>query len=659
MNKFLLSLALSVSVAVGMSGCGGSGGSGDDSGGTPGGTPATSSPTLTVTTNTSTISAGSLATVTATVKDASGNNVNGALVTFEVADSALVTLIPSSGTALTSSGVATIKADAAGLSAAGATTITARATVDGATASGSVNVAVGAANVTLSGFSANLPTGQTSLSPYATTTITINVGGVATTTSVPVSFSSTCAAASKAEITATATSVNGVATANYTDKGCSGTDTITASVTGTSTTASLSLPVAAPGAAAIQYVSADPSLIVLKGTGDLSLKDSSLVKFKVVDNNNNPIANASVTLDLSTRTGGILLDSSSAAVIKQTDASGEVNVSVTAGTVPTPVWVVASHASGGNTFTSQSVKIQISTGRPVQDRFSISVSTFNIDGLAVDGITTSLSVIASDRVGNPVPDGTAINFISSHGQVQGTCQTTGGGGSCSVTYKSSGTRPADGRVTVVAYAIGDEDFRDDDGDNYRDATEPFNDVGDLYVDTDRDGAKDVGEQQINYSFAGLSCDANSIPGTIKPAMVAGTCDGAWGSAHVRGSSGIVLSGQTFDIVAATGSSLTTPSGGTGGVCAPVSVTFRVFDQNNNPLPFGTSLAVTSLPAAGWGAAIVPATVPITSALGGSTHTVTFTPAFVPCSATTGFSTAIKATTPSATPISPSLITVNP
>lgn len=43
---------------------------------------------------------------------------------------------------------------------------------------------------------------------------------------------------------------------------------------------------------------------------------------------------------------------------------------------------------------SQSPNLTISTGRPTQDRFSLAVETFNIEGAHIDGVTTKLSVRA-------------------------------------------------------------------------------------------------------------------------------------------------------------------------------------------------------------------------------------------------------------------------
>lgn len=655
MKQTFLRLVTAAAVIVHLAGCGG-GGSTGAGGSTTGGT--TGSPTMSLTmvdvatqAATTTVSIGSSAEVSAIVLDGAKSPVSGALVSFQVADATLATLKPASGTALTdANGLAKVRVEAASLGSAGATTVSASATVDSATtsttttsetATAKLNFSVGAANVALSGMSANLPAGTTSLSPYATTSITVNIGGVPATTVVAINFSSTCAAAGKASITATANSTNGTATATYADLGCAATDTISASVAGTSTTSVLTLPVGAPSAAALQFVSATPTTIVIKGTGVAGLVESSLVTFKLVDNNNQPIANQSVELSLTTRSGGIVLDSTtSGSVFKQTDASGNVTASVSAGSTPTSVWVIAKYTTAaGIKYSTQSVKLTISTGRPAQDRFSLSIGTFNIEGLYEDGIKTTASVIASDRVGNPVPDGTGISFISSGGQIGtaslGVCTTTKG--TCNVEFTSASPRPANGRIAITAYAVGEENFNDANGNNAYDSGESFTDLGDIFADSNFDGVWQLGELSVAFANNSFACASSMVASAWAPSR-AGTCDGVWGSAHVRQGSIIVLSGNHLNI---------TPGLATGSIgtsCQPVSVDFYAYDENNNPLPAGTKLEVANLPSKGWKASILPSLVPNTAAIGGSRHTVVFTPDN-PCTGVLSFDAKISATTP--------------
>src|SRR3990167_4282756 len=46
-------------------------------------------------------------------------------------------------------------------------------------------------------------------------------------------------------------------------------------------------------------------------------------------------------------------------------------------------------------------------------------TTLNIDGGDLDGVETTITVRASDRMGNIVADGTTINFIAEGAQIRG------------------------------------------------------------------------------------------------------------------------------------------------------------------------------------------------------------------------------------------------
>ena len=573
----------------------------------------------------SSISPGSPAKVKATIRNASGTGVPNTVVTFSTT-ATLATMTPTTGTALTdASGVATIQIDAASLTAAGATTITALASVDGSNVSGSTGFSVSAANAGL----ANMTLGTNPLSSYATTSVSVSVTGVPTSTPVTINFSSICASAGRATLPASVQSVNGTATATYTDKGCAGSDTITASVAGLAVTKTITLQVSSPAAASLQFVSATPSTIVLKGTGGAGLVESSLVKFRVVDSNNVPVASGvNVTFDLTTRAGGILLDGLSTAVTKLTDVNGEATISVQSGTTPTAVWVNAS-LSATSVF-SQSNQLRISTGRPAQDRFSLSVTSHNIEGYATNGVTASVAVIASDRLGNPVPDGTAINFIAEGGQIVPSCATASG--TCSVTFTSANPRPTSdsepagivtkGRVSVVAYALGEESFIDANGNNKYDSGEAFNDLGAVFIDSNENGVWDAGEQSISFSSSNSSSCGVGISTSPYAPSKAGTCDGTWGPAHVRQSDVIALSGSTGYVKKTRPTSafvpgtddpgMTFPMGGST-VCNKV-FTFYAFDQNRNPLPIGTKLS-SNLGVV----TIIPDTVQDSNLAGGTIH----------------------------------------
>lgn len=598
-------------IALALVSCGGGGGGGGSTS-CPGGfltcsgsgtDSATQTPKITMTlvdagtgVATNNLTSGRPLTVRALLVSATGVPLTNRVVTFTT-NSALAVFEPTSGTRLTdANGLTSITLLAADLAASGAAEVTATVDVDGTSATQKIAYSVSPGSVTLSNLAAN----TSSLSAYGSTSVSVQVffNGALTTTPLTVNFSSGCDSNGKASITNSVATVNGIATATYTDKGCAGSDIITASVQGTS--AQTTINVAAPRASNIGYVSANPSTMALAGTGGAGLSSSSVVTFKVVDSTNNPVASKAVSFDLSTRVGGIKLNNQSSGTVQATsDASGLVSVTVSAGSVPTPVWVIASLVEDP-TIVTQSTNLTISTGRPTQDRFSLAIGTFNIEGWNRDGTTTSATVHAFDRLGNPVADGTVINFISEGAGIQPSCVTASG--ACSVTITSAEFRPrADsepsafavtaGRVSILAYAQGEESFDDLNQNNLYDSGEVFRDLGDAFVDNTENQVWGSGEREIQFSAANASaCPAYPTDGRYSNAPYkAGTCDGVWGNAHVRRTQVVVLSSH---IVGTVSPSVFTFPTSAPQVCS-ASFTFRMPDVNNNPLPAGAALTATS------------------------------------------------------------------
>ncbi len=599
-------LLTAVLASVGLAGClGGEGSSSGSSGSSSGGsTTSSGKPTivLALASGLPATSANAVTTVTfgspiyaaATVTDGSGAAVKNAVVSFAAAD-AMIVFSPASATALTdANGVAWVRLDSASIADAGATSLSASAAVT-TTSSGAsttaiytsapLGVAVNGSTVTLGA----LTLGQPSISAYGTSVLSVPVliNGAATNSPIAVSFSSPCATSGKATLSSPVTSVAGVATSTYKDNNCaSGTDVITASVSGASVSTTLS--VATPAANNMQFVSASPGSIGIQGAGS-SLPQSSVVKFKVVDSSGNGKAGVLVDFSLlqSGAPSGIAISPTSAS----SDANGEVTTTVTSGTVPTPVSVSAK-VHDAPSILSQSNTLTITTGLPAQDFFSLSVQTHNIEGLAYDGIESRLFVIASDRLGNPAPDGTAINFITEGGQIEPPSCTTASG-ACTVTFKSAQFKPANGRVTVLAYAVGEESFVDADGNNVYGPGETFHDLGDPFIDANENLVSDTGEQHISFVSvsAPVACLTRGVSGGGTAALpsnyvnapsVTNSCDGAWAKNYVRRSAVIVLSGSQPTL------SQTTFTMGSS--CLNM-FTFNLRDQNNNPMPAGTTVSI--------------------------------------------------------------------
>ena len=242
---------------------------------------------------------------------------------------------------------------------------------------------------------------------------------------------------------------------------------------------------------------------------------------------------------MSTSAGGITLTPIPSTATS--DAAGLVVTNVNAGTVSTPVRVTASTpgATAGSTLTTQSSELTITTGIPDQDSFSLSATKLNPEFRDVDGNTTVLTARLADHNNNPVPDGTAVNFTTEGGSIVASCQTSDG--ACSATMTSQAPRPANGRVTVLAYAVGEESFEDSSGngvadrapiDEMVDGNGLSTDMPEAFRDDNENGVFDAAtEAFIDYNqnsvydgpdekYNGVLCDNVTAP----PAgSSAGTC----------------------------------------------------------------------------------------------------------------------------------------
>jgi hypothetical protein len=265
--------------------------------------------------------------------------------------------------------------------------------------------------------------------------------------------------------------------------------------------------------------------------------------FKVLDTAGNGLPGLNVLLHPTTLAGGLTLDGSQSDVTKLSDSNGQVSVLINSGTVPTPVRITASLVSQPS-VTTVSSSLSIAVGLPSQLNFSLSQATPNIEGGNYDGTLNTYSIIASDRLGNPVPAGTSINFISEGGQIVQSALTTidaNGNARASATFLSSEPRPADGRITVLAYALGEESFIDLNGNNLFDPTEPFQDLGNIYLDRYYNNFYNSNDDQFISTTISSSSSCQAIdPGYasllgLTPSIpsIPNTCDTVWGKAYVR------------------------------------------------------------------------------------------------------------------------------
>ncbi|PHR84593.1 MAG: Ig-like protein, group 1 [Colwellia sp.] len=288
-------------------------------------------------------------------------------------------------------------------------------------------------------------------------------------TPIPVTFTSNCVQNSSASIDESVLSINGTASSTFADINCAGTtgtdDVLITSiaVNNITNTASETITISGEQLGSIEFISAEPSSIVLKGTGGQSKQETSTLTFKVKSQLGNVLAQQEVNFVLSTSVGGISLSR----VSGFTNSQGLVTTQVIAGTVPTAIRVTASAKMDFNgemvDVQSQSDLLSINTGIPEQRSMTISASVLNPEADKISGTKSSITAWLSDNFHNPVPDGTTVNFTTEGGNIEPSCSTING--SCSVTWTSSEPRVSNHRVTILATALGHETFFDTNGNN--------------------------------------------------------------------------------------------------------------------------------------------------------------------------------------------------
>jgi hypothetical protein len=514
------------------------------------------------------------------------------------------------------------------------------------------------------------------ISAGGTTSISVTVtdqgGTLYNASPVTVSFNSTCIANGQAEILAAGSSTptqsittsSGSIGATYVAKGCSGTDTITASATaaGLNLSATGAVSIAAAAIGSIQFVSATPTIVGLKGTG---LNDTSTVIFKVSDSTGGAEANVPVSFALNTSVGGLSLSPASAV----TASDGTVQTVVSSGTVHTAVTVTASVSIPANppnpavNISATSSGLSVTTGLPASGSFSISVGKAsnapgntqgcpNVEGFDINLLTVPVTVQLADRYGNPAPDGTSIAFQTDGGTIAypggqksgqapggGSCTTpfgTPGDGACQMIWTSANPRPgqnpytgqidlsygypvtnppyhpllAAGRAVILATTIGEESFTDLNASGFYQAGDPFADLGDPYEDDNEQGAYELGDPFVDFyhtgtwappsgSFIGITCTGITASSTCTP----GTLE--IGTSHLMIMSTSIAATPVVTTTGFGGTvpNLTLPNDSAG------TIVLQIADQNGNPMAAGTTVTWGAFSNTSAGLTITPTSSP--------------------------------------------------
>ncbi len=311
----------------------------------------------------------------------------------------------------------------------------------------------------------------------------------------------------------TVTTAGGIATTTFTAGTTSGTVTITATSLGVSNYTSLTVgtvPGGAPATGSIQFVSAIPQIIGIKGAGQ---PETSTVLFLVNDLNGNPVDGASVDFTMAGPNGGEYIGDIDSTPNTYTAAtvSGNVSVILHSGSIAGTVTILATTLISGVPISSSATPLSIGGGIPSATHFTLARKPINLEGLNYANLQSIVSAYVADRFGNyNVLNGTSVSFYTEAGAIdaQGITReeqgqyidTTGGDtGAANVIFRTqnpmpedvspmvnepfytSGTytyNPRDGWATIVAATKGEETFLDENLDglftrSYKDDKCPY------------------------------------------------------------------------------------------------------------------------------------------------------------------------------------------
>lgn len=449
------------------------------------------------------------ATAKVKVTDAAGKGISGAIVAFSASGG--VSFSTTNSSVLTDTeGNASIFVKPIDINDNGTYTLTATSTYNSITATSKPYAfSLQKTNLKITQLKTEVPT-NTKLEVGGSTNVSLVVtdeNGVLQPNTT-VNFTNNCGTFTEDSVM---TNSEGVATTTYSAIKADGslcTDTsviITASTT-TGVSANTSINLTPIVGNSIAYTTTGA---VNLGASNSGSSTSGQIEFTVYSNGK-PAANQDVII---TKTYAPLdfsfvkLGNQSAQTVKS-DSNGKVNVTLYPGALPGPVELKATLATN-STITALSKDVAVATGRATQNSMSVSL-TKNTLAIGVDGDTTEVTVRLVDRVGNAVPDGTVVSFISEGGKITPNCSTVDG--VCSATFTTQNPR-SDGRLSVVAYVEGDKSYIDSNGNNKFDIGEPLiHNIGSFYRDDNENGAHDLGEYVYIRPITGspLACGTSSF-----------------------------------------------------------------------------------------------------------------------------------------------------
>lgn len=289
--------------------------------------------------------------------------------------------------------------------------------------------------------------------------------------------------------------------------GCAGKDIVTFSGfwNGATYSGTLGLDISTEPLSNIQWLNTEPSQISIRGLGS---QETAIITFALRGYNGENIEGEEILFSLEGATGGVNLINDRAI----SDAAGQVRAQVRAGTAPTNVTVLATHAPTGETAPSSN--LIVASGMAIEGSVKLATNVINLLGRnRIGSQSATITVAATDRSGNPVPDSTSVNFVSEEGgNITPTCALKNG--LCTATFAPNGKEPSDGRVQIFAFIKGSEGFIDKNGNKIFDDGDTFDpaihEKGEPYSDNNNNGEYDEGEHFTDTNNDGIRTPGNEL-----------------------------------------------------------------------------------------------------------------------------------------------------
>ena len=385
--------------------------------------------TITVSAAPAAIGIGGTSTLTAYVVDAHGNPVVGEPVSFAITTKASgpnPTL--GSASALTNANGLAVVSYTAGATTAGADVITATTSIPTVNSTVTVTSAAGTTAVN----NVALTTGAASIAAGGSTTfvraVVTDIHG-APAAGVTVTLSTSLGTLSAGPFVTDGT---GTVQATLTSSKALGTANIVANANGFVSTAN------------VAFTAGSPNAITLLGTTSLASGATATLTAVLVDANNNPVPNQTVTFAFTANaTGGKL-----ASVTAQTSVNGIATVVYTAGATAGTDTVTATYGGTvGTTSTAVSLTVVATTAA------TLSIAT-SASSLKSDNLSSATITVTALNSSNAVVPGISISFSSSGGALSAGPWTTNASGQATVTVTSGAADRSNRTITITATSPG-------------------------------------------------------------------------------------------------------------------------------------------------------------------------------------------------------------